>query len=167
MLINLVWGHFWSGPQDRGSGAILSPVGNLNISKARDWFLSTFHKRDIVCHCETCCLKVFLAPPDILVEFWGHYNPNLSFHGEPERAKMAAKPPLFASLLKSEKVSALAFVRPKGKPKSHTKPTIWGIFYPHHILFPQRVNFSCKTSILLQKEYVISIKASTTLFMWK
>ena len=31
------------------------------------------------------------------MEFWSHPNPNGSFNGEPERAKMAAKPPFFAS----------------------------------------------------------------------
>ena len=33
----------------------------------------------------------------MLVEFWSHPNPIGNFNGEPERAKMAAKPPFFAS----------------------------------------------------------------------
>ena len=35
ILINVVWVHFWSGPWGQSSGAI--PMGNPNISKARNW----------------------------------------------------------------------------------------------------------------------------------
>ena len=47
--------------------------------------------------------KNFLAPPGMLVELWGYPNPAGSFHGEPERAKLAAKPPFFASF--AEKIN--------------------------------------------------------------
>ena len=57
-----------------------------------------FHGRDFVGEYASH-LKLFLALPDILVEFWIHPNPSGSFNGEPERAKMAAKPPFFASFV--------------------------------------------------------------------
>ena len=73
-------------------------MGDPDISKAWDRFESILHRGVIVRNSKMSHLKLFLTPLDILEEFWGHPNPNGSFYGEPERAKMAAKPPFFASI---------------------------------------------------------------------
>ena len=65
------------------------------------------HRRYIVRQSKVSHLKLFLAPSDILLEFWRHPNPNGSFNWEPDRAKMAAKPPFFASSMENEIQSAL------------------------------------------------------------
>ena len=45
------------------SGAIPIPMGDPNISKARDWFKSILHRRYIVRHSKISHLKLFPDPP--------------------------------------------------------------------------------------------------------
>ena len=65
----------------RSSGAILNPMGNPNISTARDWFQRIFHIRDIVWHSKISRLKFCLTPSRHL---GGALGPHPQPHGAPQ-----------------------------------------------------------------------------------
>ena len=50
-------------PSGWSSGAIHIQMGDPNISKARDWFFSKLHEREVVRHSKICHLKLFPDHP--------------------------------------------------------------------------------------------------------